>query len=195
MYWYVEFCQDFWIGTAIPLFTASICVGLKTLYSTYPGLLVFPVLFLIGIVLGFFFSCSPSARIWFKKMIEDCLYFPSKKHKRGASSCVQLDTNKDIAATTFQNNPLLSLSSVSSPLPSSSSPSSSPPHNTLSQGTIVMRGPDWKWGEQDGGRGKIGTVKEVVGFGYVEVVWEETGRDCLYVYDQWRKEVVAVAEI
>lgn len=28
-------------------------------------------------------------------------------------------------------------------------------------GTRVVRGPDWKWGEQDGGEGCVGTVVEV----------------------------------
>ncbi|XP_038061724.1 E3 ubiquitin-protein ligase MIB1-like [Patiria miniata] len=29
-------------------------------------------------------------------------------------------------------------------------------------GARVVRGPDWQWGDQDGGEGKIGTVKEVI---------------------------------
>lgn len=28
-------------------------------------------------------------------------------------------------------------------------------------GTRVVRGPDWKWGNQDGGEGHVGTVVEV----------------------------------
>ena len=28
-------------------------------------------------------------------------------------------------------------------------------------GLRVVRGPDWKWGDQDGGEGQVGTVAEV----------------------------------
>ena len=33
----------------------------------------------------------------------------------------------------------------------------------LAVGTRVVRGPDWKWGEQDGGEGHAGTVVEIGG--------------------------------
>lgn len=32
-------------------------------------------------------------------------------------------------------------------------------------GVRVVRGPDWKWGDQDGGEGHVGTVVEVGGEG------------------------------
>ncbi|XP_038061716.1 E3 ubiquitin-protein ligase MIB2-like [Patiria miniata] len=43
-------------------------------------------------------------------------------------------------------------------------------------GARVVRGPDWEWGDQDGGEGKIGTVKEVIGAqgthrSWVKVQW------------------------
>ena len=34
-------------------------------------------------------------------------------------------------------------------------------------GTRVVRGPDWTWGEQDGGEGHVGTVAEVLKGGEV----------------------------
>ena len=30
-------------------------------------------------------------------------------------------------------------------------------------GVRVIRGPDWRWGQQDGGEGHVGTVAEVMG--------------------------------
>jgi E3 ubiquitin-protein ligase mind-bomb len=30
----------------------------------------------------------------------------------------------------------------------------------LKPGLRVMRGPDWKWGDQDGGEGHLGTVTQ-----------------------------------
>ena len=38
-------------------------------------------------------------------------------------------------------------------------------------GVRVVRGPDWKWGKQDGGEGHVGTVRN---FESSEVVWSGT---------------------
>ena len=43
-------------------------------------------------------------------------------------------------------------------------------------GATVRRGPDWKWGTQDGGKGKLGKVTEAVSSsGWIEVTWETDG--------------------
>ena len=43
-------------------------------------------------------------------------------------------------------------------------------------GTKVKRGPDWQWGDQDGGAGKLGTVIEAIDpDGWIEVKWDEGG--------------------
>jgi E3 ubiquitin-protein ligase mind-bomb len=39
-------------------------------------------------------------------------------------------------------------------------------------GTRVIRGPDWKWGKQDGGEGHLGTVRTVESPEEVVVVWD-----------------------
>ena len=39
-------------------------------------------------------------------------------------------------------------------------------------GLRVVRGPDWRWGDQDGGEGCLGTVIEVEGERAVTVVWD-----------------------
>ena len=46
-------------------------------------------------------------------------------------------------------------------------------------GAKVVRGPDWKWGEQDGGSGKHGVVTKVQSDGWVGVQWEN-GRNNNY---------------
>ncbi len=38
-------------------------------------------------------------------------------------------------------------------------------------GLRVIRGPDWQWGDQDGGEGRVGTVSEVKGRSAV-VQWD-----------------------
>ena len=54
-------------------------------------------------------------------------------------------------------------------------------------GLRVVRGPDWEWGDQDGGEGHVGTVVEVeeapvgVNGGRVVVVqWDCVERPCNY---------------
>lgn len=39
-------------------------------------------------------------------------------------------------------------------------------------GSRVVRGPDWKWGKQDGGDGHVGTVRSFERPGEVLVVWD-----------------------
>nr|CAG4647724.1 EOG090X02DA [Moina brachiata] len=39
-------------------------------------------------------------------------------------------------------------------------------------GTRVIRGPDWKWGKQDGGEGHVGTVRNFESLEEVVVVWD-----------------------
>lgn len=39
-------------------------------------------------------------------------------------------------------------------------------------GTRVVRGPDWKWGNQDGGVGHVGTVVKSKSEQTVSVVWD-----------------------
>lgn len=39
-------------------------------------------------------------------------------------------------------------------------------------GIRVVRGPDWKYGDQDGGEGHVGTVTKYLGDKKVAVVWD-----------------------
>lgn len=39
-------------------------------------------------------------------------------------------------------------------------------------GCRVVRGPDWKWGKQDGGEGHVGTVRNFESAEEVVVVWD-----------------------
>ena len=48
----------------------------------------------------------------------------------------------------------------------------------LHVGVRVVRGPDWEWGDQDGGEGYVGTVAEEGGRA-VLVQWD-TGQRCRY---------------
>lgn len=36
----------------------------------------------------------------------------------------------------------------------------------------MVRGPDWKWGKQDGGEGHVGTLRSFENHGEVLVVWD-----------------------
>ena len=51
----------------------------------------------------------------------------------------------------------------------------------LKVGDTVVRGPDWSWGEQDGGAGKKGKVMEAPE-GVVYVKWEANGKTIDYFY-------------
>ena len=39
-------------------------------------------------------------------------------------------------------------------------------------GARVVRGPDWRWGKQDGGEGHVGTVRKFESLEEVVVVWD-----------------------
>ncbi len=39
-------------------------------------------------------------------------------------------------------------------------------------GSKVIRGPDWKWGKQDGGEGHVGTLRSFENTDEVLVVWD-----------------------
>ena len=47
-------------------------------------------------------------------------------------------------------------------------------------GLRVVRGPDWEWGDQDGGEGYVGTVVGLEGGGGAVVVQWDTGQRCRY---------------
>ena len=57
----------------------------------------------------------------------------------------------------------------------------------IQRGLRVVRGPDWKWGDQDGGEGCVGTVADVTGgeedgrvSGKAVVVQWDAGNRCNY---------------
>ena len=50
----------------------------------------------------------------------------------------------------------------------------------LCEGLRVVRGPNWSWGDQDGGEGHVGTVVEVVQNGGSVVVQWDRGNRCRY---------------
>lgn len=39
-------------------------------------------------------------------------------------------------------------------------------------GARVVRGPDWKWGKQDGGEGHVGTVRNFESAEEIVVIWD-----------------------
>lgn len=45
-------------------------------------------------------------------------------------------------------------------------------HLNINIGVRVVRGPDWKWGKQDGGEGHVGTVRSFESHEEVVVVWD-----------------------
>jgi E3 ubiquitin-protein ligase mind-bomb len=50
----------------------------------------------------------------------------------------------------------------------------------METGQRVIRGPDWQWGEQDGGEGHVGTVTVVLGAEGMVVVQWDVGARCKY---------------
>ena len=72
-------------------------------------------------------------------------------------------------------------------------PSSMP---SLAIGDTVTRGPHWKWQNQDGGRGKLGTVVELVDEdGWVGIEWMESGLKNKYRYKPDAYDVVIVSTL
>ena len=57
-------------------------------------------------------------------------------------------------------------------------PASAAPNVSVDQplsiflGARVVRGPDWKWGKQDGGDGHLGTIRNFESHEEVVVVWD-----------------------
>lgn len=51
-----------------------------------------------------------------------------------------------------------------------------PSKNEIKGGDVVMRGPDWHWDNQDGGRGCRGRVVEIRRNGWVSVKWDNAGK-------------------
>ena len=52
----------------------------------------------------------------------------------------------------------------------------------ITPGLRVVRGPDWRWGNQDGGEGNVGTIAEVEG---VEVPMDGGTTTAIAVVVQW----------
>ncbi|XP_062614334.1 uncharacterized protein LOC134276068 [Saccostrea cucullata] len=63
----------------------------------------------------------------------------------------------------------------------------------IAVGCIVSRGPDWKWGDQDGGEGNIGTVYRVKQEAVVYVKWPN-GNRCNYRYGYKNKYDVLLCD-
>lgn len=69
----------------------------------------------------------------------------------------------------------------------------SPPMRQMRTGVVdggvgarVIRGPDWKWGKQDGGDGHVGTVRSFESAEEVVVVWDNgtaANYRCFGAYD------------
>ena len=53
-------------------------------------------------------------------------------------------------------------------------------NHELVLGLRVVRGPDWEWGDQDGGEGYVGTVAEMEEGGVAVVVQWDAGQRCRY---------------
>ena len=50
----------------------------------------------------------------------------------------------------------------------------------MADGLRVVRGPDWEWGDQDGGEGYVGTVTGLEKGGGMVIVQWDTGQRCRY---------------
>lgn len=61
--------------------------------------------------------------------------------------------------------------------------------NRLKVGDRVVRGPSWQWGNQDGGPGNAGTVKDgtKASSGWLKVSWDKGGE---YSYRMVEKEQI-----
>lgn len=67
--------------------------------------------------------------------------------------------------------PSTSAAAVSTPLTSLTNLNSRSHHSEFI-GCRVVRGPDWKWSNQDGGEGYVGTVRQFESYDEVIVVWD-----------------------
>ncbi|XP_061192849.1 uncharacterized protein LOC133201061 [Saccostrea echinata] len=63
----------------------------------------------------------------------------------------------------------------------------------IAPGCLVTRGPDWEWGDQDGGEGSVGTVYRVRKTGRVHVRWSN-GEKCDYRFGQHGKFDIFVCD-
>ena len=75
--------------------------------------------------------------------------------------------NRNLSPPTAANN-----STANANRNKNTSKNSANSHNTEGVGTRVIRGPDWKWGKQDGGEGHVGTVRTFESSEEVVVVWD-----------------------
>jgi len=55
-----------------------------------------------------------------------------------------------------------------------------PPPPQLRKGDKIVRGPDWVWGDQDGGLGGTGTVRSIEADGFVKVEWDKNQVEVFY---------------
>lgn len=81
--------------------------------------------------------------------------------------------------------------------PPTAVPDNSTDGSALRPGTIVVRGPDWRWAEQDGGEGCKGKTVGCVGdfaAGWVEVKWMSNGDSYRYRYGADDSFDICVAE-
>lgn len=86
------------------------------------------------------------------------------------SSTIATASASAAAVTTTPSSTSISSTSISS---GASSNRGAPRPNIMDGvGARVIRGPDWKWGKQDGGEGHVGTVRNFESAEEVVVVWD-----------------------
>ena len=86
------------------------------------------------------------------------------------SSTIVTASASAAAVTTTPSSTSISSTSISS---GASSNRGAPRPNIMDGvGARVIRGPDWKWGKQDGGEGHVGTVRNFESAEEVVVVWD-----------------------
>lgn len=79
-------------------------------------------------------------------------------------------------------SPLLSLSALFA-LPQNRIPRQEGMVTPIGQGVRVVRGPDWRWDDQDGGEGFTGTVAEICGPGAASPIGRASQENTVIV--QW----------
>jgi len=62
----------------------------------------------------------------------------------------------------------------------------------LQKNDRVVRGPSWKWGNQDGGEGSVGTVCKVKDNGWVEVKWDNGNSNSYRMGEDGKQDLVLV---